>query len=75
VDAAVTVTTLEFTTDPAQVLTKMARITRPGGRLVAAVLNPDSLWGILGRPARRAHMPAGVSSPAPACSPWAAFRP
>jgi hypothetical protein len=31
----------------------MARVTRPGGRLVAAVLNPASLWGIFDQPARR----------------------
>jgi SAM-dependent methyltransferase len=44
-DAAVAVATLEFTTDPARVLAEMARVTRPGGRLVVAVLNPRSLWG------------------------------
>jgi SAM-dependent methyltransferase len=58
-DAAVTVATLEFTADPAKVLAEMARVTRPGGRLVAAVLNPASLWGILDRPARRAPYSGG----------------
>jgi SAM-dependent methyltransferase len=58
-DATVTVATLEFTADPARVLAEMARVTRPGGRLVAAVLNPASLWGILDRPARRAPYSGG----------------
>ncbi|ETT24668.1 methyltransferase type 11 [Rhodococcus aetherivorans] len=52
-DAAVTVATLEFT-DAAAVLTEMARITRPGGRIVALTLNPTSPWGWLDRPTRRA---------------------
>lgn len=52
--AAITVAALEFTADPAWVLAEMARVTRPGGRFVAAVLNPASLWGILDQPARRA---------------------
>ena len=63
VDGAVTVATLEFTADPARVLTEMARITRPGGRLVAAVLNPGSLWGILDQPARRAPYASGCFLP------------
>jgi len=54
VDVAVVVATLEFTRDPAGVLAEMARITRPGGRLVAAVLNPMSPWGWIGRVRRRA---------------------
>ena len=53
VDAAVTVATLEFTHDPAAVLAEMARVVRPGGRVVAAVLNPRSPWGLLDRPGRR----------------------
>lgn len=52
-DAAVTVATLEFTSAVAAVLAEMVRITRPGGRVVAAVLNPRSVWGLLDRPARR----------------------
>jgi SAM-dependent methyltransferase len=59
VDAAVTVATLEFTTDPARVLAEMARITRPGGRLVAAVLNPTSLWGWTGHVRDRSPYRAG----------------
>ena len=62
-DAAVTMATLEFTADPARVLTEMARITRPGGRMVAAVLNPARLWGILDQPARRAPYASGCFLP------------
>ncbi|MGX7731597.1 class I SAM-dependent methyltransferase [Rhodococcus sp. 2H158] len=58
VDAAVTVATLEFT-DAAAVLAEMARITRPGGRIVALTLNPTSPWGWLDRPTRRAPYSAG----------------
>ena len=64
-DAAVTVATLEFTTAPAQVLAEMARIVRPGGRIVAATLNPASLWGILDKPARRSPYANGCFLPRP----------
>lgn len=52
-DAAVAVAVLEFTTDPAAVLAELARITRPGGVVVVATLNPRSPWGWLGRIRRR----------------------
>ena len=52
VDAAVTVAILEFTDDAGAVLAEIARVTRPGGRVVAAVLNPTSLWGLLDQPTR-----------------------
>jgi SAM-dependent methyltransferase len=63
VDAAVTVDTLEFTADPGAVLAEMARVTRPGGLLVAAVLNPASPWGLLDRPARRVPYAGGCFLP------------
>jgi SAM-dependent methyltransferase len=62
-DAAVAVATLEFTTDPARVLAEMARVTRPGGRLVVAVLNPHSLWGWAGRVRHRAPYRDGCFLP------------
>jgi ubiquinone/menaquinone biosynthesis C-methylase UbiE len=52
-DATVTIATLEFT-DAAAVLAELARVTRPGGRIVALALNPNSPWGLLDRPTRRA---------------------
>lgn len=51
-DAAITVATLEFT-DAAAALTELARITRPGGRIVVLALNPCSPWGLLDRPCGR----------------------
>jgi ubiquinone/menaquinone biosynthesis C-methylase UbiE len=58
-DAAVTVATLEFA-DAATVLGELARITRPGGRVVAVTLNPHSLWGLLDRPTRREPFSSGT---------------
>jgi SAM-dependent methyltransferase len=63
VDAAVAVATLEFTADPALVLAEMARVTRPGGWLVVAVLNPHSLWGWAGRVRHRAPYRDGCFLP------------
>ncbi|WP_407687014.1 class I SAM-dependent methyltransferase [Mycobacterium sp. HUMS_1102779] len=51
-DATLAVATLEFT-DAAAALAELARITRPGGRIVVLALNPRSLWGLLDRPGRR----------------------
>lgn len=53
VDATVAVATLEFTAEPGRVLDEMARVTRPGGRMVVAVLNPRSLWGWVGKVRQR----------------------
>ena len=41
-DVAVAVTVLEFVADPGAALAELARITRPGGRIVVAALNPRS---------------------------------
>lgn len=52
-DVAITIATLEFT-DASVVLDELARITRPGGRIIALTLNRVSPWGLLDRPTRRA---------------------
>jgi len=54
-DLAVAVTVLEFVADPARVVAELARVTRPGGRLVVACLNPASPWGLFHR--RRLRRP------------------
>lgn len=41
----VAVTVCEFTADPAAVIEELARVTRPGGRVVIGSLNRDSPWG------------------------------
>lgn len=43
-DLAISVTTLEFVSDPASVVSEMWRVLKPGGRLVVAVLNEWSPW-------------------------------
>ena len=50
-DMVVSITALEFATDPLPVLMEMARVLRPGGKLVVGVLNNDSPWA----DARREH--------------------
>ncbi len=48
-DLAVTITATEFLTDPALALDEAVRVTRPGGRLLVAALNPVSPWGLAHR--------------------------
>ena len=54
-DLAVAVTVLEFVADPGRVLAELARVTRPGGRVVVACLNWASPWGLFHR--RRLRRP------------------
>jgi len=46
-DRVVAVTLCEFTDDLATVFAELARVTRPGGRIVVGSLNPRSPWGLL----------------------------
>lgn len=43
-DLVMSVTALEFAEDPLAALMEMARVLRPGGKLVVGVLNSDSPW-------------------------------
>ncbi len=43
-DMVVSITALEFAGDQLQALMEMARVLRPGGKLVVGVLNNDSPW-------------------------------
>jgi SAM-dependent methyltransferase len=43
-DAVVSITALEFAADPLQALMEMARVLRPGGKVIVGVLNNDSPW-------------------------------
>lgn len=43
-DMVVSVTALEFAADPLLALMEMARVLRPGGKLIVGVLNSDSPW-------------------------------
>lgn len=49
VDVTVAVTVLEFVADPSAALAELARVTRPGGRIVIGSLNPHSPWGLANR--------------------------
>lgn len=49
VDVAIAVTVCEFTVDPALVVSELARVTRPGGRVVVGALNRQSAWGFANR--------------------------
>jgi len=43
-DIVLSVTALEFTQEPLAAIMEMARVLRPGGKLVVGVLNGDSPW-------------------------------
>ena len=45
-DVALSVTVLEFVEAPAAVVAEMARVVRPGGRLVVAALSSRGLWAL-----------------------------
>jgi SAM-dependent methyltransferase len=45
-DRVVAMTLCEFANDPAGVFAELARVTRPGGRIVVGALNPRSPWGL-----------------------------
>jgi LmbE family N-acetylglucosaminyl deacetylase/SAM-dependent methyltransferase len=46
VDVALAVTVLEFVDDRATAMAELARVTRPGGRVIVGALNPHSPWGV-----------------------------
>ncbi|HZJ25801.1 MAG TPA: class I SAM-dependent methyltransferase [Acidimicrobiia bacterium] len=46
VDLALAVTLLEFVADPKAVIAELARVVRPGGRIIIAALNTRSAWGL-----------------------------
>ncbi len=48
-DVAVAVTLLEFADDPQRIIDELVRVTRPGGRIAVATLNPSSPWGLAHR--------------------------
>lgn len=48
-DLAVAVTLLEFADRATEVIDELARVTRPGGRIAVAALNPRSPWGLVHR--------------------------
>lgn len=49
VDVAFAVTVCEFTANPARVVAELARVTKPGGRVVVGSLNRTSPWGCWNR--------------------------
>lgn len=48
-DVAIAVTVCEFTASPAALVAELARVTRPGGRIVIGALNRRSAWGLARR--------------------------
>lgn len=45
-DRVVAVALCEFTNDPSGIFAELARVARPGGRIVVGALNPKSPWGL-----------------------------
>ena len=48
-DVTIAVTVCEFTASPVAVVAELARVTRPGGRVVIGALNRRSAWGLARR--------------------------
>jgi SAM-dependent methyltransferase len=48
-DVTIAVTVCEFAASPAAVMAELARVTRPGGRVVIGALNRRSAWGLARR--------------------------
>ena len=48
-DVTIAVTVCEFTASPAALVAELARVTRPGGRVVIGALNRRSAWGLARR--------------------------
>lgn len=53
VDVTTAVTLLEFADGPEQIIAELLRVTRPGGLVAVATLNPCSPWGLAQRRALR----------------------
>jgi SAM-dependent methyltransferase len=59
-DRVTAVTLCEFTRDPGAVFAELARVARPGGRIVVGALNPRSPWGLRWRRRLRVAPWSGV---------------
>jgi len=48
-DLTLAITVLEFVVDREVAVAELARVTRPGGRIIVGALNPHSPWGLASR--------------------------